>query len=223
MIVTPYIADLIDKGRVDEIKSAMEKAQNNTSQTFDQALYELVVDGRISQDEALRQADSPNNLALRFRLSKTGAASGYPVKSEFTLDKKAPLEQYGSFQISPLKVQGGRPDAEAVLSEAISHVLTNRGLVKADSDPDMSVQFVYGIKKTKGLALEPIGDEQEAFEQYQPETERHVMLVINVVDGRSRKPVYRLTASRRESDSYPPQPEVNRLMEELLATLPVGH
>jgi len=90
MIVTPFIAELIDKGRVDEIKNAMEKAQNNTSQTFDQALYELVVGERISQDEVLRQADSPNNLALRFRLSKTGGASGYPVKSEFTLDKKAP-------------------------------------------------------------------------------------------------------------------------------------
>jgi len=120
MIVTPFIAELIDRGRVDKIKNAMEKSQNNSSQTFDQALYELVVGERISQDEALRQADSPNNLALRFRLSKTGGAAGYPVKSEFTLDKKAPLEQYGSFQVSPLKVEGGRPDAETVLSEAIS-------------------------------------------------------------------------------------------------------
>jgi len=85
------------------------------------------------------------------------------------------------------------------------------------------VQFVFGIKKTKGLALEPIADEQEAFEQYQPKTERHVMLVINVVDARSRKPVYRLTASRREGDNYLPQPEVNRLVEDLLGTFPVGN
>ncbi|MGD8956762.1 MAG: PilT/PilU family type 4a pilus ATPase [Chromatiaceae bacterium] len=222
MIVTPYIADLIDQGRVDEIKNAMEKAKNDTSQTFDQALFDLVAAARISQEEALRQADSPNNLALRLRLSKTGAASGYPVKSEFTLDKKAPLEQYGSFRISPLKVEGGRPDAETVISEAIAHVLEKKGLRQKASDPDLDVQFVFGIKKTKGLALQPIADEQEAFEQYQPETERHVMLVVNVVDAHSHKPVYRLTASRREGDHYLPQPEVNQLMESLLATFPVG-
>lgn len=223
MIVTPFIADLIDKGRVSEIKGAMEKAQHNTSRTFDQALYELVVDGRIGQDEALRHADSPNNLAVRFRLSRSGSASGYPVKSESTLDKKAPLEQYGSFRVSPLKVEGGRPDAEAVISEAISYALKKKGLQQVDVDADLDMQFVFGIKKTKGLALEPIADEQEAFEQYQPETERHVMLVVNVVDLHSRKPVFRLTASRRESDDHLPQPEVNRLMEKLLQTFPVGN
>lgn len=223
MSVTPYIAELIDYGKIDEIKAAMEKAQNNSSQTFDQALYGLASEGRISQDEALRQADSRNNLALRFRLSKAGDASGYPVKSEYTLAKTAPLEQYGSFRVSPLKVEGGRPDAETVLSEAIKHVMEKKGLRQVASDPDLDMQFVFGIKKTKGLALEPIADEKEAFEQYEPETERHVMLVINAVDARSSKPVYRLTASRRESDKHLPQTEVNLLMEKLLATFPIGN
>ena len=222
MGVTPYIAELIDKGRVDEIKEAMEKSQGRSSQTFDQALFDLAAEGRITQDEALRQADSRNNLALRFRLSKSGEESGYPIKSEYTLDKKAPLEQYATFRVSPLKVQGGRPDAETVFSEAIRYGLEAKGLRPVGSDPDLDVQFVFGIKKTKGLALQPIADEGEAFDQYQPETENHAMLLVNAVDTRTHKPVYRLTASRRETDDHLPQAEVNRIMSNLLGTFPVG-
>jgi len=222
MGVTPYVAELIEKGRVDEIKNAMEKANSRTSKTFDQALFDLATEGRISQEEALRQADSRNNLALRFRLSKTGEGAGYPIKSEFTLDRKAPLEQYATFRVSPLKVKGGRADAEAIFSEAIRYGLEAKGLRQVASDPDLDVQFVFGIKKTKGLSLQPIADEGESFDQYQPETERHAMLVVNAVDARTHKPVYRLTASRRETDDHLPQIEVNRILSNLLETFPVG-
>lgn len=222
MGATPYISELIEKGRVEEIKNAMEKANDRSSKTFDQALYDLVVEGRIPQDEALRQADSRNNLALRFRLSQTGEGSGYPIKSEFTLDKKAPLEQYATFRISPLKVQSSKPDTETLFTAAIRYSLETKGLRQVDSDPDLDVQFVFGIKKTKELELQPIADEGEAFEQYQPETESHIMLLVNVVDCRSHKPVYRLTASRRRSDDTLPQSEVNRIMSNLLGTFPVG-
>jgi len=223
MGVTPYIAELIEKGRVDEIKSAMEKSDDRTSKTFDQALYDLAVKGRISDEEALRNADSRNNLALRFRLSEVGEGIGYRIKSEYTLNKKAPFEQYATYKITPLKVQGGRPDAEAVFIEAIASALGAKGLQQSGADPDLDVQFVFGIKKTKGLALYPIADEGEAFEQYQPESERHAMLLVNVVDARTHKPVYRLTASRRETDDHLPQSEVNRIIADLLKTYPGGN
>jgi hypothetical protein len=48
------------------------------------------------------------------------------------------------------------------------------------------------------------------------------MLVINAVDLGSRKAVFRVTASRRESDDHLPQPEVNRVIGKLLGTFPVG-
>ena len=60
MVKTPYIAELIEKGRIDEIKSAMEKSKGRVCVTFDSALYDLVAEGKISQEEALRQADSRN-------------------------------------------------------------------------------------------------------------------------------------------------------------------
>jgi len=120
--------------------------------------------GKISQEEALRNADSRNNLALRFRLLE-GGQGGCRIKSEFTLNKKAPFELYSSFRVIPIKVKGGRPDAEAVVSEAVRNALVAKGLRQAESDPDLDGQFVFGIKKTKGLELTPVADERRVREQ----------------------------------------------------------
>jgi twitching motility protein PilU len=69
MLNSPYIADLIHKGRVDEIKAVMAKSVELGMQTFDQSLYDLFMQRRISLEEALRNADSRTDLALRVRLS----------------------------------------------------------------------------------------------------------------------------------------------------------
>ncbi len=60
---TTHIAELIKNGKIDEIKDAMEKSLSPGCQTFEQALYRLYADGRISLDEAMRNADSPSNLS----------------------------------------------------------------------------------------------------------------------------------------------------------------
>jgi twitching motility protein PilU len=69
MLNSPFIADLMHKGRVDEIKAAMAKSVELGMQTFDQSLYDLYMDRKISLDEALRNADSRTDLGLRIRLS----------------------------------------------------------------------------------------------------------------------------------------------------------
>jgi twitching motility protein PilU len=66
---SPRVRDLILKGQVDEIKEAMEKSSNVGMQCFDQHLFDLFRAGAISFDEALRNADSANNLRLRVRLT----------------------------------------------------------------------------------------------------------------------------------------------------------
>jgi twitching motility protein PilU len=73
LIDTPRIRDLIKRGETDAIKDAMEQGTNEGCCTFDQALYGLVMLGRIEEAEALRAADSPNNLRLRIdRLREIG-------------------------------------------------------------------------------------------------------------------------------------------------------
>ncbi len=73
---TAYVADLIEKGRIDEIREAMGKGNETGMQTFDQSLFDLFKAGRISLSEALRNADSHTDLALRVRLSEQHPATG---------------------------------------------------------------------------------------------------------------------------------------------------
>ena len=69
MLTSPYIADLIGKGEFSGIKEAMGHSTEIGMCTFDQALYKLYTEGRIALDEALHNADSRTDLALRVRLA----------------------------------------------------------------------------------------------------------------------------------------------------------
>src|SRR5471032_1094967 len=68
MLGTPTIADLILRNEFGELKTIMEKSLELGMQTFDGALFGLVVEGAISEAEALKHADSVNNLRLRLKL-----------------------------------------------------------------------------------------------------------------------------------------------------------
>ena len=70
LLGSPMIADLILKGEISKIKEIMAKSENIGMQTFDAALYKLYKEGRISLEEALRNADSQNNLRLRISLEE---------------------------------------------------------------------------------------------------------------------------------------------------------
>ena len=80
---TPRIRDLIKKGDVDILKEAMEQAIQEGCQTFDQALFNLYKEGKISLDQALANADSTNNLRLKIKLA------GLKVDEEPTQTDKA--------------------------------------------------------------------------------------------------------------------------------------
>ncbi len=67
LLNTPRVADLILKGEVHEIKEAMAKSKDLGMRTFDQALYDLCVDGLAAPETALRYADSYNELRLMLK------------------------------------------------------------------------------------------------------------------------------------------------------------
>ncbi len=86
MINTPLMADLILKGAVHEMKELMSRSREQGMQTFDQALFDLYEYGRISYAEAIRNADSMNDLRLRIKLdSKRAQRDEEPdVMDDFT-------------------------------------------------------------------------------------------------------------------------------------------
>jgi twitching motility protein PilU len=73
MLNTPLISDLIFKGEVHEIKQIMSKSRELGMQTFDQALFDLYDNGQISYEDALRNADSVNELRLMIKLNSKEA------------------------------------------------------------------------------------------------------------------------------------------------------
>ena len=78
-MLTSYTAELIQKGKIHDLKEAMEQGGQRGMMTFDQSLYDLYQEGAISLEEALNHADSRNNLALRIRLDagvKSGGSGG---------------------------------------------------------------------------------------------------------------------------------------------------
>ena len=68
MLNSPLISDLIFKGEVHEIKEIMKKSRELGMQTFDQALFDLYEAGQIAYEDALRNADSVNDLRLEIKL-----------------------------------------------------------------------------------------------------------------------------------------------------------
>ncbi len=70
LIGTPRVCDLIKQGNVMEIKEVMEKSEQQGMKTFDSALFDLYKAEKISYEEALKNADSKNNLRLRIQLDE---------------------------------------------------------------------------------------------------------------------------------------------------------
>ena len=128
LLGTPRVCDLIKKGQIDEIKEVMHKSENQGMLTFDTALYNLFMAGKISQEEALKNADSKNNLALKIRLSgeknsapesapqSTESATTQPARSEVpapVLMEKSPSESNprSGLSLTPMAAQSDEEKA----------------------------------------------------------------------------------------------------------------
>jgi len=89
LLNTPLIGDNILKGQLHELKEIMKKSRELGMQTFDQALFDLYNEGAISYEEALRNADSMNELRLQIKLKSSredqsvpGSASSFSMVQE---------------------------------------------------------------------------------------------------------------------------------------------
>ena len=79
MLNTPLVGDMIFKGEVGEIKELMKRSRELGMQTFDQALFDLYEDRHVSYEDALRNADSVNDLRLQIKLNSSARAQPGPV------------------------------------------------------------------------------------------------------------------------------------------------
>ncbi|MFN0162145.1 MAG: PilT/PilU family type 4a pilus ATPase [Burkholderiales bacterium] len=86
MLNTRYIAELIEKGDIGEMKDAMDKSMAPGSQTFEQCFFRMIREGRITQEEGMANADSPSNLI--WLLNNTEAGVTVPGQAAPAEEKK---------------------------------------------------------------------------------------------------------------------------------------
>ena len=220
MLNTPLIRDLIQTGKISKIKDTIEQGKGRNGQTFDEALYELNRAGKITEQEALRLADSRNNLSLRFRLEHGNDEIG-SVKKDVVYDRNAPFSTYKTFKITPSKVDlSRRRDMKELVGNAIGYYLKSKGFTKTNTNPDLDVQFYVGLKPKKGLSLEPIDEEVDSNYSANTESETHATLIVNIVDTLKQKPIWRLTASALLDEQMRTQEELNRDLYRVLDCFP---
>jgi len=93
LLNSPLIADLILKGEIHDIKEIMKKSREEGMITFDQALFELYEDDKITLQDALKNADSANELRLKIKLEGKSARKGGGVGNLDHLELEAEEEE----------------------------------------------------------------------------------------------------------------------------------
>jgi twitching motility protein PilU len=82
LINTPLASDLIRKGEIHKLKELMKNSREHGMQTFDQCLYDLYKDGKITYEDALYSADSKNEVRLMIKLGEQGGIDKYTAQSD---------------------------------------------------------------------------------------------------------------------------------------------
>lgn len=85
LLGTPLVTDIILRGQFDGLKEVMEKSENLGMKTFDQACFELYQEGLISEEEALRNADSANNVRLKIKFAGSTVGGDFEDEDDLGL------------------------------------------------------------------------------------------------------------------------------------------
>ena len=103
LLNTRHVSELIERGEISEIKEALEKSMAPGSQTFEQALFKHFMEGKITQDEAMANADSPSNMLWLINQATAGEISGQSAPPPSSAKKEAPAAaggaSFGNFKI----------------------------------------------------------------------------------------------------------------------------
>ena len=130
LLGTPRAADLIAKGNVHELKELMEKSAEQGMQTFDMALFKLYKEGKITLEEALKNADSMNNLRLKITLDSKDKKPAESTEEKAPAPKAAPKAELN------LDADAEPPEPEPKAEESADGGLQGLSLVSMDDDEE---------------------------------------------------------------------------------------
>jgi twitching motility protein PilU len=138
LLNTPTIAERIFKGQFGDLKTIMERSRELGMRTFDWALYELYDEGHISFEEAIRNADSANELRLAIKLkSRRGEPPGTDGPT-LSFDKEPTPEELEAMRAEEQRKQAERK--RQLENEELERKLKEKGLDSRFSDSRISTQ-----------------------------------------------------------------------------------
>lgn len=166
------IKQMIMKDQLSDIKEAMKKSENQGMKTFDSALYDLAKSGRITEEEALKNADSANNLRLRFKLS--APSSNEEDEGELAMRGQLPSQAASAKKADEQTAESadaGRDvagEATAVATDNVHAAMAAQiEMHKAANDSDESSG--PGATQSKGLEAAAAAFELSLEEEPEPE------------------------------------------------------
>src|SRR2546430_14573120 len=107
LLNTRHIAELIEKGEINEIKDALERSMSPGSQTFEHALFKLFIEGKITQEEAMANADSATNMLWLINKATAGEISGQALPPKAAPAPEKSGEKSGDQKQGVLSTAGG--------------------------------------------------------------------------------------------------------------------
>jgi twitching motility protein PilU len=111
LLNTPTISEKIFKGEFNELKGVMNKSRELGMRTFDWALFELYNDGLISYEEAIRNADSANELRLNIKLKSQRGEPATAAATSLSLHQDPTPEEVEALRQDELRKQQEKRDA----------------------------------------------------------------------------------------------------------------
>jgi twitching motility protein PilU len=115
-----HMAELIEQGRISEIKEAMSNSMTAGSQTFEAALIELILSGKVSRDDALANSDSPTNLLWLLENRPQSGPGRQPVAAAAGLSLSDDLHQQIADAENPQPAPQPASEKEAAKAEGAS-------------------------------------------------------------------------------------------------------
>ncbi|TQV77653.1 PilT/PilU family type 4a pilus ATPase [Exilibacterium tricleocarpae] len=245
MMRTPHIAELIDKGETDKIKEAMGGGANGECQTFDDALYKLIAERRISKAEGLRLADSRINLNLRLRLDGKRQPDNAGTRTRHWFSKTADFSRYKKVNVRARKTSlERRPEMEKMLTAAIKQAAVDRGYHIDEKAPDIVLHYAFGLRQD-GLRQDHLpqnhSPQNHSPQNHSPQNKGLDIdggqaepvpgadsalakggLAIQAKEVRSGEVVWTLIAPRPLGEQLKGQQELNTEISNLLGSLPVA-
>jgi len=225
MVNTPHISDLIQKGKLYEIKAAMNQSRHLVHQTFDDDLFRLTLEGKITQKEALLHADSKNNLALMFRQNRhrlgESAETGKLGKREVSYNKNAPFRQYRSFRIQAVSNGDDLKGQHVVfLSKALLAAFKAKGMEYDKEDADIEVQFMFELEHVDNHRLENVDNVRNKRAENAGDAQKEAILNINIRDLKNNTDVWRLNVSHQLANASHDQKAYESEIRKLLKSYP---